>query len=90
MVEPSDGTRLWLVERDYDDRGLVRLVYATPDGCSHLRKELSGAALRRSAVTAATTVDTDRLEPVDDPDTRERYAAEADRMRSSHAPGDEV
>ena len=60
--------RCWLVERSYDDRGLVTVVYATPDGERHLRKELSSRMLSRNPVTAATDADADRLEPVDDPD----------------------
>lgn len=81
-------TRAWLVERGYDDRGLITLVYATPDGERSLRREVSSALL--DGVTAAIDVDPDRLEPVDDADTRERYAHEAARMRERHDPDEAV
>ena len=86
----SDGVRCWLVERTYTDRDLIVLVYATPDGERKYRKELSSTMLGRTTVTAATAVDPDDLEPVDDPDTRERYAMEVDRVRASHDPGESI
>lgn len=90
MSDGAETVRVWLVERDYDDKGLVKLVYATPDGNAHLTRELSQQMLRRSPVTAAMTVDRDRLEPVVDTETRDRYDAEADRMIAAHEPDDEV
>jgi len=83
--------RCWLVERGYDDRGLVRLTYATPDGERMRRRELSRSLLARrdAAPTAAVDVEEDDLVPVPDGD-RDRYAAEADRMAAEHDPGDEV
>jgi hypothetical protein len=86
----TEDVRVWLVERDYDQKGLVRLVYATPDGERHHTRELSQKMLVRKAVTAATELDPDRLEPVSDSDRRDRYATEAARMRERHAPDDEV
>ena len=91
--DSSDSTetvRAWLVERSYDDRNLITLVYATPDGTRALRKEQSATVMHQqgSRVTAAVDVAPDALSPVDD--DRERYAAEADRMREQHAPDDEV
>lgn len=86
----SSGMRCWLVERDYDDKGLVRLVYATPGGEGRVVQERSAAMLGRSEVTAAIDVDQDRLEPVDDPETRERYATEADRVAARYDPDDAV
>ncbi len=87
----ADTRRCWLVERSFDDRNLVTIVYATPDGRRLQRRERSSVALRTgSPVTAATEVDVDDLEPVDDPDRRERYATEAERMRTAHAPDDPV
>jgi len=86
----SDGVRCWLVERTYTDRDLIVLVYATPDGEAKYRKELSSTMLGRTAVTAATGVDPDDLEPVDDEETRERYAMEVDRVRESHAPDETI
>ena len=86
----DDAVRCWLVERTFDDRNLVTLVYATPDGERYHRRELSGNALSRVDVTAARTVPADGLEPVDDPDQRERYAAEAEAMAADHDPDDEI
>ena len=83
--------RTWLVERSYDDRNLITLVYATPDGERAVRKERSATVMHQqgSQVTAAIDVDATRLSPVDGA-TRERYAAEATRMREQHEPDDEV
>lgn len=85
-----DETRLWLVERTYTDKGLVSLVYATPDGERSLRRQRSMHALRQTGVTAAVTADADSLQAVDDAETRERYAAEAERMADGHDPDEEV
>jgi hypothetical protein len=81
--------RVWLVERDHGDRTLVSVVYATPDGERALRQERSLETLARSPITAARDVDPGRLDPVP-ADDRERYAAEAARMRERHDPDDEV
>lgn len=86
----TTAMRCWLVERDYDDKGLVRLVYATPGGDRRLVQERSAAMLGRVDVTAAVDVDADRLVPVDDPDTRDRYSAEVDRMQTRHEPDEPV
>ncbi|MFB6250550.1 MAG: hypothetical protein ABEI27_02490 [Halobellus sp.] len=88
----GDSVRCWLVERTYTDRGLVDMVYATPDGTAVRRKQVSTTIMRQrgTEATAAVTVDADDLEPVDDQDTRERYATEAERMRGQYAPDDEV
>lgn len=86
----SDQVRVWLVERSYSDKGLVTVVYATPDGTRRYSRQLSEHALARSPVTAAQTVEADSLAGVTDDETRERYAAEATRMASAHDPGDEV
>lgn len=84
-------TRLWLVERSYDDRNLVSFVYATPDGDKQLRKELSVTLLRQRGepMTAAVDVDSTELGDVD-PADRERYATEATKMQSTHAPDDPI
>jgi hypothetical protein len=86
----DDGERVWLVERSYSDKGLVTLVYATPDGSRHLRIQRSSNMLRTADVTAGLTVEPDRLRPVADDAERERYAAEAERIRDRHAPDDPV
>ena len=87
-----DAVRCWLVERTYTDRGLVDMTYATPDGSRSHRRQVSTAIMRQrgSGTTAAVEVEPAELEPVDDADTRERYAAEVERMRDDHDPDDEV
>lgn len=82
-------TRVWLVERSYNDKGMVTLVYATPDGERYLRKTLSERMLMRKDVTAGLDVDDDRLEPTDAAEL-ERYAAEAARMADTHDPDETV
>ncbi|SDX77268.1 hypothetical protein [Halobellus clavatus] len=88
----DDPVRCWLVERTYTDRGLVDMVYATPDGSAVRRKQISTTIMRQrgTEATAAVTVDADDLEPVGDQDTRERYATEVERMREQHGPDEEV
>lgn len=88
----AESVRAWLVERSYDDRGLIVLVYATPDGERARRKELAATVMHQRGIapTAATEVDAADLDEVTDPETRERYAAEATRMRERHDPDDEV
>ena len=81
--------RTWLVERDYDDRGLVSVVYATPDGERALRRELSARMLERDPATAARAVADADLEPVPESD-RERYRREAARVRENHDPDEEI
>jgi hypothetical protein len=82
--------RCWLVERDYSDKGLVTLVYATPDGERALRMQRSANMLARQPVTAGRGVPEADLDPVEGADRRERFAAEADRMAGRHDPDDEV
>lgn len=86
----ADPERVWLVDRTYTDKGLVTLVYATRDGESHLRTQLSEQMLARTDVTAARSVDPARLEPVTGDGERERFAAEATRMADRHDPDDAV
>ena len=91
MTDPEETLRCWLVERSsFGDERMVTLVYATPEGDRQLTKQLSTNLLLRTAVTAARDVDPERLEPVADERTRERYAAEATRMADSHDPDEEV
>ena len=82
--------RCWLVERDYWDKDLVTLVYATPDGERTLTSQRSSNMLVHKPVTAAQDVPEADLEPVTDAAERERYAAEAERMREQHDPEDTV
>lgn len=88
----SDSTeRCWLVERTFDDRNLVTIVYATPDGSRYHQRERSATSLREgSTVTAAADIDPDELEAVTDEETRARYAAEVERIASTHDPDDAV
>ena len=94
MTDTDDATetvRAWLVERSYDDRNLITLVYATPDGERALRRERSATVMQQQGtrVTAAVDVAADALTPVDEAE-RERYADEAARMRARHDPDVEV
>ena len=82
--------QLWLVEREYDTRQTVTLVYATPDGERQYRRQASVELLGREPTTAAVERDADDLDPVADAETRNRYAAEAERMAERHDPDDEV
>jgi hypothetical protein len=86
----SEPERVWLVEREYSDKGLVTLVYATTGGERAITQQRSQQMLTRMDVTAATDVEPDRLEPVEDDDRRERYAHEAQRMAERHDPEEAV
>lgn len=88
----SDPTvQCWLVERSFDDRNLVTIVYATPDGSRYQQRERSATALQTGpTVTAATDIPEADLEPVTDETTRERYADEAHRTASRYDPDDPI
>jgi hypothetical protein len=87
MSESSETVRCWLVERDHDQRNLVTLTYATPDGEQAFTRQGSLSTFqRRGGVTAAIEVDPNDLEPVDDADLRARYAQEVERVRERHDP----
>lgn len=79
----------WLVEREYDDKGLVRLVYAPLDG-EHRSIQERSANMLKDGVPAARNIPKDRLDPVNDVTTRDRYAAEATRMADRHEPDDRI
>jgi len=86
-----DEERLWLVERTYDDKGLIALVYATTDGTAVRRIERAPIAVERSGgVTAAVEAEPEALVAVEDDDRRERYAAEATRMAERRDPDETV
>jgi hypothetical protein len=91
-TDAAETVRCWLVERTYTDRGLIDLVYATPDGGRVRRKQISATIMRQRDVetTAATAVAASDLEPVDDEATRERYREAVERVRAAHAPDDEL
>lgn len=86
----AEDVRLWMVERSYDTRNLITVVYATTDGDRYHRKELSSSMLSRMDVTAATEIPATDLEPIEDEQRRQRYATEATRMAETHAPDDAV
>lgn len=90
----SDETvRVWLVERTYsdDEQNIIILVYATPDGTRYYRKERALVSFSdHRDTTAAVDVTPDALGRVDDRETRERYAAEAERVRAANDPSDLV
>ncbi|KZN25683.1 hypothetical protein A4G99_04315 [Haladaptatus sp. R4] len=87
--------RVWMVERTFsaDSPHILVTVYATPDGSRYLQKERAFNRFGSGPgpeVTAAITVEAERLTPVTDAETRERYANEAERMRARHDPDDPV
>ncbi|OYR56582.1 hypothetical protein [Halorubrum halodurans] len=87
----TDVVRVWLVERTYsdDEQNMVILTYATPDGERYFRKERALTSFSDVRdTTAAVQAGPGELGSVDDPDLRERYAAEARRMRDAHDPDD--
>ncbi|WP_276255300.1 hypothetical protein [Halomontanus rarus] len=88
----SDSTvQCWLVERSFGQRNLVTTIYATPDGSRYHQQERSSTALRTgSGVTAAIDVDEEKLQPVADEETRERYATEAERTAEQYEPDDPI
>lgn len=92
IVVPStmddDAVRCWLVERHLNDKGLLVVTYATADGTKQLVTRR--AATANAPVTAAVDVEPERLRPVEDPDDRERYAGEVERMAGRHDPDEPV
>lgn len=84
----AEAVRVWLVERTFDDKGLLRLVYATPEGDRQAVRERSAARLGQYDVTAAIDAEADDLAPVEDEETQEWYADEASRMQERHEPDD--
>ncbi len=84
----SDTVQCWLVDRVYDDKGLITLTYASPDGSR--QHVIERAAQTVGDVTAATDIESDRLDPVEDETTRERYASEAERMEARHDPDETI
>jgi len=91
MTATTETARVWLVERTYsdDEQNLIILTYATPDGRQYFRKERALTSFSDTRdTTAAVDADPENLGTVDDPDLRERYAAEAERMGQRHDPDD--
>jgi len=90
MESDTEEVRVWLVERGYNNRDLLILKYATPDGTQRYRRELAPQVLKMGSVTAAKDVSESNLEAVDDPDIRERYESEVARMIEEHDPEDTI
>ncbi|MBV0924921.1 hypothetical protein KTS45_12005 [Halomicroarcula limicola] len=86
----TETARVWLVERTYsdDEQNLIILTYATPDGERDFRKEraLTSYTGDHRETPVSMEVEVGNLGTVDDEETRERYASEAERMREKHAP----
>ncbi|MFC7142581.1 hypothetical protein ACFQMA_22435 [Halosimplex aquaticum] len=85
---------MWLVERTYsdDEQNIIILVYATLDGERYFRKEraLTSFTSDIRETTAAVDVSPSNLGTVEDPEERDRYAAEAARMADAYEPDDPV
>ena len=93
MSEEANPVRVWLVERTYsdDEQNMIILTYATPDGKRDFRKERALTSFGDVRdTTAAVDVDPGNLGSVNDSDTVEQYAAEAQRMREQHDPDDVI
>ncbi|WP_336035799.1 hypothetical protein [Halobacterium yunchengense] len=86
-MSEDETERVWLVYREYTDKGLLDLTYATPDGDRVLSRQRS---LNAGDPTAAVDADPADLEPVEDPADRKRYGQEASRMRDDHGPDERV
>lgn len=86
----TETIRCWLVERGYNNRDLITLKYAAPEGDRILRRELASQVVDADTVTAARDASPDDLEPVEDSETRERYAEEVERVASEHDPDDVI
>ena len=83
-------TTVWLVDRQFDSKGLVRLTYATEDGKRMHTKELAEQRLvTGGGITAGREVEESALgeSPADEV---ERFAAEASKMAAEHDLDDTV
>jgi hypothetical protein len=83
----TDTIQCWLVERTYDDKGLIRLVYAPTDGAGQFITER--AAATGADATAAVEIDPEKLNPIA-AENAARYANEAERMAERHDPDESV
>lgn len=91
MTDGEETVQCWLVERSsFGDEQMVTLIYAPTEGDRHLTKQLSPNLLRRKEITAAVDIEPERLEPITEAETQERYATEAQRMAKRHGPDAEV
>lgn len=83
----DDGVRVWFVGREYTDKGMLTVRYATPDGEERFEKQQS---LNAPDPTAAREIDSAKLTPVADDAVVERYRTEVARVRESNDPDDPV
>ncbi|ODR80712.1 hypothetical protein BG842_22555 [Haladaptatus sp. W1] len=95
VSESGRTERVWMVERTFsaDSPHILVTVYATLDGARYLQKERAFNRFGTGPgpeVTAAITVESERLTPVTDAETSDRYAKEAERMCERHDPDDAV
>lgn len=91
MSGSEESVQVWLVERTYsdDEQNLIVLTYATPDGEQYFRKERALTSFSdHRETTAAVEAEPNNLGTVEEPDLREQYAVEAQRMADIHDPGD--
>ena len=89
----KDTIRVWLVERTYsdDEQNLIILIYATPDGTQYFRRERALTSFQDVRDTkVAVDADPDNLGAVNEPERREQYALEAQRMADVHDPDDVI
>jgi hypothetical protein len=82
----ADTERVWLVYREYTDKGMLDLTYATEDGERVLHRQRS---LNAGDPTAAVEAEPGELEPAD-AEEQEPYRDEVERMREQYEPGDIV
>ena len=83
-------TTVWLVDRQFDSKGLVRLTYATEDGERIHTKELAEQRLvTGDGITAGREVEEYALgeSPAEEV---ERFASEASKMAAEHDLDDTV
>lgn len=90
MPSKTETVRVWLVERGYNNRDLIILKYATPEGDRIFRNEFASQVIDTKTVTAAKDVSPDDLESIDEADVQDRYKAEATRMAAEHDPDDPI
>ncbi|WP_122090793.1 hypothetical protein [Halalkalicoccus subterraneus] len=83
----TETLQCWLVERTYDDKGLIRLTYVPTDGSGQYVTER--AAATGPDATAAMEVESENLGPIDGANA-ERYESEAERMAERHDPDDSI
>ncbi|MFC7167196.1 hypothetical protein [Halospeciosus flavus] len=83
----SETVQVWFVHREYTDKGMLSLTYATTDGEWVLERQQS---MNAPDPTAAREADRDDLREVEDETDRERYATEATRMADRYDPDERV